>query len=154
MIFKRENFEYDSETGKLFKNGKPCTFVDKLNGYEKMTVKAVSNYCTHVIWWIVYGKKPSKVIDHINRIRSDNRLINLQEISKNQNDYRRQPNKKSASGCRGVHKRGKRWNVQFEKDKKVYRFGRFSNLSEAVDVANKAAKELYGEFAFINKSVE
>jgi hypothetical protein len=39
----------------------------------------------HIVWAIYYGRWPTKHIDHINRIRDDNRIENLREVTPAEN---------------------------------------------------------------------
>jgi len=80
----REAIQYNPDTGELFRKGKragsPCR-----DGYIQVSFDNVQ-FMAHRIGWAVYfGAFPSDQIDHINRIRSDNRLVNLRECSNRDN---------------------------------------------------------------------
>ena len=49
--------------------------VDK-DGYVIITLNSKKYRAHRLIWFYVYGKWPVNEIDHINRIPSDNRIIN------------------------------------------------------------------------------
>ena len=59
----------------------------KLNGRGYVTVglridgKAISMAAHRVVWAMNYGKWPELHIDHINRVRDDNRIKNLREVT-------------------------------------------------------------------------
>ena len=50
-------------------------------GYVSITIKG-KRYSLHRLAWLyTYGHFPKQQIDHINRIRNDNRIINLRDVS-------------------------------------------------------------------------
>ncbi len=92
-------------------------------------------------------------IDHINRdtldCRRENiRLVNASESCQNRKVFKN----KLSSKYRGVYKRpsGSYWSAIFLKGKHYY-LGGFKTESEAALAYNLKAKELYGEFANLNK---
>ena len=42
-------------------------------------------YASHIVWAMTAGKWPTKLIDHKNRVRSDDRICNLREATSSQN---------------------------------------------------------------------
>lgn len=52
-----------------------------------------------------------------------------------------------ASGVRNVERSGRKWRVVVMKNKVKYRFGSYSTIAEAAEVAEQARLELFGEFA-------
>lgn len=75
--------------------------TDSRNGYTAWVVyvKGVAFQSSNVIYKLVYGIVPEQgfVIDHINRISTDNRLENMRLISVNGNNANRSLNKKITS---------------------------------------------------------
>ena len=61
--------------------------------------------------------------------------------------------KNSSSKFKGVswHKRDQKWQAYITINKKRKYLGYFNNEKEAAKIYNAAAKELFGEFARINK---
>ncbi|MDA6380520.1 HNH endonuclease signature motif containing protein [Escherichia coli] len=53
-------------------------------------------------WLIVYGTMPDGFIDHINRVRTDNRISNLRLVTHSENMQNRKIQKNNKSGYRGV----------------------------------------------------
>jgi hypothetical protein len=97
----KELFNYDSKTGKLtwavsrqkIQKGSEAGNLDE-DGYMRTRINGVLHYNHVLIYMLVTGKKipEDKEIDHINRIRHDNRLENLRlatksENQKNKNSY-------------------------------------------------------------------
>lgn len=52
-----------------------------------------------------------------------------------------------SSGVRNVEKAGTKWRVVVMKNKVKYRFGSYSTIAEAAEVAEQARLELFGDFA-------
>jgi len=80
---------YDPKTGVfLRKYGRgataPAGFVMP-NGYRVIRVNYHKFLAHRLAWFISYKEWPSREIDHINRDRDDNRLVNLRDVSRKQN---------------------------------------------------------------------
>ena len=82
-----------------------------------------------------HGYMPENNLDHINRIRTDNRIENLRETSdqcnmRNTGNYRT-----NRSGVKGIHThkawKGK-WRVEITVNSKTYNLGTFNDFDEAV----------------------
>lgn len=96
----RELFDYNPETGVLLwkKNppyqnriGKVAGGVKK-DGYVYVSIGNVSYQASRIIMSIVHGRiEPGMQVDHINRIRSDNRLSNLRIVTPLQNARNKRP---------------------------------------------------------------
>lgn len=92
--------------------------------------------------------KLGKLIDHKNQDGLDNRKENLRLADKATNGMNRGLPSNNVSGYKGVYwyKGGRKWMVKVDA---IY-LGIFSDIKEAARAYNKKAKELYGEFAFMN----
>jgi hypothetical protein len=98
------------------------------------------NYRAHILAWIYhYGEQPTE-IDHINRVKSDNRIGNLRLTTRALNARNRSPQKRNASGVAGVHlaKTGK-WRATITKDGVTQYLGEFEDIADAI------AARLYSE---------
>jgi hypothetical protein len=106
-----------------------------------------------VVWAIMKGKYPDICIDHINNIRSDNRIENLREANHCQNSLNRPPIKTATSQYKGVFwdKKNRKWRVQQQLNKVTYHTDRFIDELEAALAYNEAAKKMQdSEFIYIN----
>ena len=91
-------------------------------------------------------------VDHINGDKLDNRLCNLRIATHQQNIFNKPPTKQNKSGYKGVSwdkRRGKWVTSVFISGKEVYK-KRFLSKKEAAKAYDKKAKELFGEFAYLN----
>jgi hypothetical protein len=92
-------------------------------------------YLLHrLIWMYFNGKFPDQYIDHINHIRIDNRIENLREVSRLENNRNHKKSKINTSGVTGVvwHKRDQEWRVQMNIDGKRVSKG-FLKIEDAIE---------------------
>ena len=101
----------------------------------------------------VYEKEKGAIpenlyIDHIchrrNCVNPDHlRLATSQQNSSNLSG----PASNTVSGVRNVRRHRNKWQVQVQKNYKEHYFGTYSTIEEAAEVAEKARKTLFGEYA-------
>ena len=91
-------------------------------------------------------------VDHINRNKLDNRLSNLRVVTPTQNNLNKPAaTTKKASAYKGVHKTASgSWQAMIWYKGKNYGLGSYKTPEEAALAYNIKAKELYGDYAFIN----
>jgi hypothetical protein len=94
---------YNPETGLFTKRntGKVYNKPNKV-GYIVITINYKTYLAHRLVWLYVYGKFPDKWIDHINRIKTDNRLINLRDVSPSENAKNGNVHKDNITQVRGV----------------------------------------------------
>jgi len=111
-------FQYNRETGELFwkksKQGvRPSRLagsVDK-KGYIIVVVNGFPYKAHRLIWLIVYGEYPPDQIDHVNRVKDDNRIGNLRSVNTQVNMMNVWLYVSYSSGVSGVYwyKNDKKW---------------------------------------------
>lgn len=148
-------FHYDPETGEVTRRchaqhnatkGAVVSYRRK-DGYRLVGINN-KNYLLHrVIWLLVHGTEP-KIIDHINRDPSDNRLCNLRAVTQTCNLRNRSVGKTSTTGVKGVNPNTSRsikihpeltWRAYIGIGGKHIEMGMFECLVEAV--AHRLAAE-------------
>lgn len=93
-----------------------------------------------------------EVVDHKNNDRLDNRKNNLRICTQAENNMNKIKPNNNTSGAKGVSwsKTKRVFLAYINKDGKRFQLGRFKDLILAAEAYNKAAKELFGEFAWYN----
>ena len=99
---------------------------------------------THLAWFYTHGVWPEGQIDHRNRIRVDNRINNLRDISK-QHNIQNSEASWGRSKYRGVSWRSDsgKWAATISINSKNKLLGLFSSEEEAKDVYDKAREKLH-----------
>ena len=107
----KELLDYDPETGlltwKVNKRGRGAKVGGKagsncINGYLYVGIDSKRLLIHRVVWLWYYGYFPENDIDHINRVRSDNRICNLREVSRSCNNHNSCVPTSNTSGIKGV----------------------------------------------------
>jgi hypothetical protein len=165
----RKLLRYQPETGKLFwlrrdSNQFPCDRIanswnarcagkeaftaDNGVGYRIGAVFGIKLKAHRVCWAIAKGRWPEGEIDHINGIKSDNRLCNLRDATRSQNQHNRGAYANNESGFKGVHwsKSKNGWGAQISIHGKSAWLGLFDTPEAAHAAYCKASAELHGEF--------
>jgi hypothetical protein len=145
----KELLHYDADTG-VFTNlvsrqglrygaGSIAGAKNRL-GYIVIQIDKVKIHAHRLAWLYVHGAWPTKQIDHINRKRDDNRLVNLRDVSASENIHNSSFGPLSASGVRNVvwHKRRKKWQAQIMVNNKYKYLGMFDDIKKAQQVAEQA----------------
>ena len=157
----RTLMHYDADTGlftwKVTRGGsrkKPTQCINGSNGYVVIRVDHRLYRAHRLAWLYVHGRWPVGEVDHINGIRHDNRIANLREATRTQNNGNSKMFVTNTSGFRGVVKDmggGRiwtgRWRAQISKGDKCVSLGTFATKEEAHAAYLAAAQEHFGEFA-------
>jgi hypothetical protein len=88
------------------------------------------------------------IVDHRNHDTLDNRRSNLRKCDRLRNNLNRRP--QSKSGYKGVTAVGKKWYASIMLDHKTRRLGIHTTPEDAAHAYDKAAREMFGEFAYLN----
>ena len=156
----RELFDYNPDTGKfvwldrdeklshsqksalrfnsLFA-GKEA-FITPLNGYRSGNIFGTMMMAHRCAWAWVHGEWPNGQIDHINGVRSDNRLSNLRIVDNSENQKNAKLRSDNSSGCPGVmfDRNQKKWTAKIhERGKRIW-LGSFEQLSDAINARKQA----------------
>ena len=119
-------------------------------GYLSIMLQRRVHQAHRLAWMYVYGEWPTGQIDHINRIKTDNRISNLRDVSHKQNHQNKSKPSNNTSGHTGVvwHKQNSKWQATITHNKKDTYLGCFATVEEAV-AARKAAEKLYWADTYI-----
>jgi len=109
---------------------------------------------THrMVFYLHHGHLP-EFIDHIDRDTRNNKISNLREATRAQNNSNKESLKGSTSKYLGVYKGTRkkgRWEAQISNNYKKIFLGRFKTEVEAAIAYNKAAIKHHGDFANLNE---
>ena len=155
----KESLDYDPDTGELTWKIRPAQRVnvgDKAGGLTvygylqtRIKVNGVSKKIKNhkIAWFIVNGDVP-EFLDHINCIRSDNRISNLRACTASDNAHNSRIPKNNTSGYKGVswQEQRKKWQATIGLNNKYIHLGRFDSALEAHQAYCKAADKYHGEF--------
>ena len=101
---------------------------------------------------LIENAPKGKLTDHINHNGLDNRRNNLRIVTTQHNNANQALSNTSKSGYKGVswHKGAQRWRAYIRYDYKQRHIGHFTDKDEAARAYDAKAKELFGEYAYLN----
>lgn len=126
--------------------GKPAGSETSTHGYVVISIDKQMYLAHRLAWAYMTGSWPAIEIDHINRIRSDNRFVNLREASKQENRCN-SGHKVGATGVVGVRKNGSGFQAVIGHNYKTIVLGQFKTIEDARQAREEAAAQLHGNFA-------
>lgn len=135
-----------SKAGKLVRRcGMKAGSVD---AYGRIVMRIGGRlYFAHQLAWLyVHGAWPNGVIDHINGIRSDNRICNLRDVSQAVNMQNRRVAKTTHKlGVIGVswHEAGRKWRARVGVNRREVHLGLFDSVEEASAAYITAKRRLH-----------
>jgi hypothetical protein len=145
----QDTYQYNKETGEIFWKNKPkgkVTFKSKNKGGYLCGGVLGKQYYTHRVAWLLhYGSWPDGPVDHINGIKSDNRIENLRVVTPEENQKNQKKHSRNTTGVVGVYWVGRvnRWQVQIGLNGKDKHLGLFKDFDKAM-IARKEAEVKYG----------
>jgi len=100
------------------------------------------------------GLDTTKIIDHIDRNRLNNSRDNLRAATKQQNNSNKSKPATNTSGYKGVYfdNKAKKWRSQISIKNQTKYLGIFTDIVDAAKAYDRAAIEIYGDFACPNFS--
>lgn len=148
----KELLSYNPETGdfinKVFRGlrAMPGEMAGNVSsgGYIDITIDKRKYKAHRLAWFYTYGVWPTNNIDHINRVKIDNRISNLRDVTQVQNGQNKTKHKNNTSGHTGVvwHKREQQWRARIRLNGKDIYLGGFPDIQSAID-ARKQAEAKY-----------
>ena len=154
----REVLNYDPETGfftwKVSNShrrrvGDRAGCLKTPDGYRLIRIDGVLHRAHKLVWLYLTGSFPVLGLDHINRVKDDNRAVNLREANQAQQGQNLPMSSKNTSGHRGVHwsNADEKWQAAIRIQGKKKYLGQFDNIEEA-SAAVDAIKDALEKAAF------
>lgn len=149
----KELLHYDPETG-LFKwivsrrgvpkKGSVTGWYDK-DGYHLITIDYKRYQAHRLAFLYMTGTFPTDQVDHINRIKDDNRFDNLRLVSNLENGHNKSIHKNNTSGVTGVdwYKQKKKWRARIRVNYKQIHLGLYGTIEEAKKARDNAKIKLH-----------
>ena len=148
-------FQY--EAGHLYWKVKPCKKIcigDKAGtyhtaGYWHITINKKKYLAHRLIFMMIHGYLP-EYIDHINRIKHDNRIENLRAATSSENQRNRSAFYFSKSGIKNIswNKKAEAWRVSIRNAGKLLYLGQYKDIELAELIAFEARNKFHKEFAY------
>jgi hypothetical protein len=110
------------------------------NGYRYIHYCGTSYRACRLAWLFYFKQEPPDgwMVDHINRIRDDDRIANLRLATRSQNSAN------NSITMRGVYKHHNKWKAQLGGPGYL---GLYDTQAEAYEAVKQAHKQYYGEFS-------
>jgi hypothetical protein len=160
----RETFYADFETGLLYykvpnKAGNPrnrkqpgdvAGTTKSKKGYPVVQISVEGSYPVvkvhRIIWFLYYGEFPSDILDHVNGVKDDNRIVNLRESDDLENSRNMLITGKNTSGFRGVSRRkdDRKWRACIRDPQGKEHLGYFDDPKDAFRARVLREVELWG----------
>lgn len=118
----------------------------RLDGYIAIQLNGKKIQAASIAWYLTHGYWP-KLVDHINRNKQDNRLVNLREATSSQNGVNRGRTQKS--GYRGVYPSNSKWIAKITVNKVPVYLGTFDTPEEAHAEYVKQSRHYNQGFSFV-----
>lgn len=153
-------FQADFETGKLFwkqppKNhaelkgqeaGYVCLGKNGNKDYWQIRVCGRTFKRSRVMFYLANGYWPQPCVDHINGNSLDDRPVNLRECDYSQNSANSKPRDRDLPRCVYPTRQG-RFMARITVNGATKNLGTFDTAQQASEIANRARKEAFHEFA-------
>lgn len=142
LAYITNHFYYDENTGLISRDDRKNSngSLDK-DGYLIIKIKGTQIKAHRLAWFLYYGNFPKNEIDHKNRNRTDNRIQNLRDVSRQENILNTAKIINKDTGVVGIYldksTKGLKAKYTFHLKNKSYRF---RTLSEAIEVKEALCK--------------
>ncbi len=163
----REVFDYNPETGEVTwkkgrptsfghfdesKKGQPCGWFEG-DGYLKTSFKNIEMPVHRLAWFLHHGEWPEKMLDHKDRDKQNNRLVNLREATYQDNARNSNIYCTNTSGAKGVsyNTGNKTYEAYIKIDGVKRHLGYYKEFAAARKVREMAERLIFGDFSTLHR---
>jgi hypothetical protein len=141
-------FQWIAPTSNRVCKGAIAGVKDKSTGYVRIRLDDTLYHAHRLAWLYMTGEWPTDQIDHISRVKTDNRWSNLRQATQAENKRNLPVMRSNTSGVPGVtwFKRDQCWRAQIHYQGRGIALGYFSNFDDAVAARKAAEARYFGEF--------
>lgn len=118
----------------------------RTDGYILIGINGRKFLAHRLAWLYMTSISPKLYIDHINRIKDDNRFVNLRAASNAQNQANTNRRFSNTTGFKGTHKVGSKYKAQIKVGDKVIYLGSYLTPELAHAAYCVKAKQIHGEY--------
>jgi len=118
-------------------------------GYIHVKINQENFKAHRLAWALYYNQDPGGMeVDHIDKNKSNNKIINLRLASRRGNCANSGPRKNNKLGVKGISCENGKFRANIQKNGKNYHLGYYDTIEEASNVYWAVTEELFGEFAY------
>jgi hypothetical protein len=114
------------------------------NGYLQIKFNGKAYKAHRLAWYLHYGVWPTNHIDHINGIKTDNRIINLRDVTRSENMNNTQGHREKTVKYYTFNKFKQKWQVQASVNGKLKYLGYFETEEKALQFVENNVHLLKG----------
>ena len=153
LLDKEDYLKYGSMSWHMARGYAVHTVTKQDSEYWGLPIK--SGVSLHRAIMGLLHEDKSRMVDHINHDKLDNRKQNLRECTASENARNMKGTGNRSAGYKGVHRktgnRRKPWEARITiRMGKTVSLGHYETIEEAARAYNEAAVEHFGEFACLN----
>ncbi len=149
----KQLLDYDPETGEFVWINPPVGWLQPgdrtgashdRDGYLRIGIDGRRYKAHRLAWLFVHGVWPAGEIDHINRVKHDNRISNLRDATVGENRQNITARRTNTSGAKGVswHKHSMKWRACIRSNGRQISLGYYCSFDAAVAARQRAEKAL------------
>ena len=120
------------------------------HGYAKTKININDKWINQYMHKLLISTSKNMITDHVDRNRLNNQKNNLRMVTRSQNRMN-STKQRGILKYKGVSKYWNKWKAEIRFNNKNYYLGLFKNEIDAAKAYNEKAKELFNEYACLNK---
>lgn len=137
-------FVWKVDRGTSTKAGSEAGTINR--GYGQLCINKTLFASHRVAWFYIHKRWPVAELDHINLDRADNRLVNLREVTKTENNRNVGRKKHNKSGFKGVCIHGDKFTAYITVDSETVYLGIYNTPEEAHAAYAAASLQYHGNY--------